>query len=164
MPEHYVEYEEEVDNIKVNIFYSEVFPHIDCYCPAQTTIKIKKDAYSKAIVSIMFRNAIGSTEENLGYSVYRLYDSKEIDLSSVMSIDNSSILSTIAIFPNPVQNVFHINLRESKTVNLEIYDIQGSLLLSKNTTPEKGIDVSFLSSGLYFVLIDKKHIGHIIKK
>jgi len=163
-PTDYVEYVIEEDNIKINIFYSEVFPHIDCYCPAQTTIKTKKDIYQKAIVSIMFRGAIGGIEENPVYSDYRLKNSKEIDLSNITSIDDSPVLSKFAIFPNPVQNVLYISLRESKAVNLEIYNIQGNLLLRKNITSEKEIDVSFLSSGAYLVLIDRKYISHIIKE
>jgi len=158
-----VEYEEESDNIKANILYSAGLD-IDCYCPVQTTIKIKKDIYQKAIVSLMIRYPIGGTEENPKYSDYFLRDSKEIDLPNITSIDNYPILSKITIFPNPVENIFHINLRESRTVNLEIFDIQGNLLLCKNITHEKGIDVSFLSSGLYFVFIDRKYISHLIKK
>jgi len=164
-PEYYVESEEEEDNIKVNILYSEAIPSAECYCPVQTTIKIKKNIYLKAIVSIKIRYAIGGTEENPVYSnEYQLIDSKEIDLSNITSIDNFSILSKIAIFPNPVQNIFHVNLGENKMANLEIHDTQGNLLFSKNIISEKGIDVSFLSSGLYFVFIDRKYVSHIIKK
>jgi len=156
--EYNVEYKEEFDNIKVNVLYSAGLD-IDCYCPVQTTIKIKKDIYQKAIVSLMIRYPVG-----VAYSDYFLRDSKEIDLSNIASIDNLSILSKIAIFPNPVQNMFHINLEESKVLNLEIYDIQGNLLLNNKVTSEMGIDVSFLSSGLYFVVINKEHTYKIIKE
>jgi len=127
-----VEYEEGESNIEVNIFSTDVAPLATCYRRIQTIIKIKKDIYQKAIVSIMMRYPIGGTEENPEYSIYQIRDSKEIDLLNFTS--------------------------------LEIYDIQGSLLLSKNITSEKGIDVSFLPSGLYAVLIDRKYIGNIIKK
>lgn len=170
--EYYVKYEEESDIIKVNIQYSSGWDEPECYCPIQTEIKIKKNVYLKAFVSIMIRYPIGGTEENPEYSDdYQLRGSKEIYLSNfnetiinITSINSSPVLSKIVIFPNPVQNIFHINLGENKTANLEIYDIQGSLLLHKNIIAEKEIDVSFLSSGLYFVIIDRKYISRIIKK
>ena len=80
--------------------------------------------------------------------------------TSIENVRNSNF----KIFPNPVEDVLHINLGENKTANLKIYNLQGSLLLNKNITSEKGIDVSFLSSGLYFVVIDKQYISSIIKK
>ena len=43
--EYYVECEKETDNVNINILYLEAFPHADCYCPVQTTIKIEKDIY-----------------------------------------------------------------------------------------------------------------------
>ena len=160
-----VEYEEDTDIIKVNILFSMGWLDLDCYCPIQRTIKIKKNSYQKAFVSIMFRNPIGGTEENPTYSDdYWLDDSKEIDLSNITSVFNPTVSNKISIFPNPVQNVFHVNLGENKVANLEIYDIHGNLLLCKDITSEKGIDISFLSSGLYIVLIDKKYIGSIIKE
>ena len=164
--EYYVECEKETDNVNINILYLEAFPHADCYCPVQTTIKIEKDIYLKAIVSIKVRHAIGGTRENPIYSdKYVLIDSKEVDLATnVTNVFNSTILNKFSIFPNPVRNVFYTNLEENKTANLEIYNLQGSLLLSKNIISEEKIDVSFLSSGMYFVFIDRKSIGRIIKE
>ena len=160
-----VEYEGDVDNIRVNIFYKVIPPPVDCYCQFERTFKIKKDIYQKAIVSIWMLPVIGGTVENPEYpDDYYLWDSIEIDLSNITSIDNFPVLSKIAISPNPAQNVFHVNLSENKTANLEIYDIQGSLLLSKNIISEERIDVSFLSSGLYFIVINKEHIYKIIKE
>jgi hypothetical protein len=162
--EYHVDYEENLDNIRVNILYSGGWDEPECYCPIQTEIKIKKDIYLKAIILIMFRRPIGGPEENPDYSDYWLADSKEIDLANITSFDNFLILSKIVISPNPVQNIFQINLGENKVVNLEIYDTLGKLRLSKNITSEKEIDISFLSSGLYFVFIDRKYISKIIKK
>jgi len=163
--ETYVEYEEDMNTIRINVLYSMGWNQLDCYCPIQTEIKIKKDIYSKAIVSLKIRYPIGGPEENPEYSdEYLLRDSKEIDLANIINIDNPTVSNELLIYPNPTQNVFHVNLRESKMANLEIYDMQGHLLLCENITPEKGIDISFLPSGLYFVLIDGKYIGNVIKE
>jgi len=157
-----VEYIEEDNILKVNILYSQVLI-ATCYCPVQTIIKIKKDVYTKAVVEVMRRMICGGTETNPEFGNYMSVDIKEIDLLN-MNIDNYPILSNITVFPNPVQNVFHISLGENRTANLEIYSIQGNLLLNKGITSEQGIDVSFLYSGLYFIVIDKKYVYKIIKE
>ena len=159
-----VEYEKDTDAIKINILYSLGFI-MDCYCPEQTIIKIKKNSYQKAIVSIAFRYPIGGGAGNPIYSDdYKVDDSMEIDLANITSIFNPAVSNKVSIFPNPAQNVFYVNIGENKTADLEIYDIHGSLLLRKDVTSGKGIDVSSLSSGLYVVLIDRKYIGNIIKE
>jgi len=148
-----VEYIEEGSTVKVNMLYTQI-KQTDCYCPFQDTIKIKKIIYTKAIVEV---------KVCFGQDCW-LVGIKEIDLSNIASIDDSLISSKIVIFPNPVQNVLYIGLRENKAVNLEIYSTQGNLLLSKNMASDKVIDVSFLTSGLYFVFVDRKYFSKIIKK
>jgi|GEM_PF-2716856 len=163
--ETYVEYEEDMSVIKINVLYTMGWLQLDCYCPIETTVKIKKDTYSKAIVSLKQRYPTGGTEDNPTYSDdYKLNDSKEIDLANITNIFNPHVSSKVLIYPNPIQNVFYVNLGESTTGNLEIYDTLGNLWLCENIISEKGIDVSFLSSGLYFIFIDKKYISSIIKK
>ena len=55
-------------------------------------------------------------------------------------------------------------LVENKTANLEIYSLQGNLLFSKDITSKEEIDVSFLSSGLYIIVINKENVYKIIKE
>jgi len=153
---------EEDNSIKINILYSQVFA-TDCYCDVETIIKIKKDVYTKAVVEVMLRTWKSGTPENPAFSDYRSIDDKEIDLSNITNTGNPPVLDNTALFPNPVQNVFYVNLEENKTGNLEMYDLQGGLMLTKNITSGEEIDVSFLPSGVYTVLIDKKYIGSIIK-
>ena len=158
-----VEYVEEDNTIKVNILYSQVIL-ADCYCHEQTIIKIKKDVYIKAVVEVKIRGKIGGTEENPEFGDYRHVDIKELDLSSITNIfDNSLGVYKVFIYPNPIQNVFYINLGENKTMNFELYNIQGILLLSKSIITEANVDISFLSSGLYFIVVDKKYVYKIIK-
>jgi len=163
--ECYVEYKEGLDNIKVNVLYSAGWNLPACYCPYQKTINIKKAIYQKAIVSLMIRYPIGGTEENPEYSdEYWLKDSKEIDLSNITSIGNVPILPKIEIFPNPVKNVFYIKLQDNRVTKIEIFDIQGISHLSKEILSDEKIDVTFLSQGIYFVLINKEQVFKIIKE
>jgi len=150
------------NTIKVNILYTQI-NLADCYCLMRATVKIKKNAYQKAIVEVNIHKIPGGIEP--GY--YGFVDIREIDLSNFNNINaanNSPVYSKISVFPNPVRDLFYVDLGEYKTANLEIYSIQGNLLLNKNITSKQGIDVSFLSSGLYFVVIDKEHTYKIIKE
>lgn len=162
--EYYLEYEENSDNIRVNMLYSGGWNVPDCYCPIQTKIKIKKDIYSKAIVSLMIRKPIGGTEKNPEYSDYGFVDSIEIDLLNIANINNTLISNKFLISPNPVQKTFFVDTEGNKTTNLEIYNPQGNLLLCKNVTNKAEIDISFLPQGLYFIVIDKNYIYKIIKE
>jgi len=158
-----VEYLEEGDTIKINILYSQVTP-MDCYCHEQTIIKIRKGIYIKAVVEVKICKMVGGTPIKPVFGPYRHVDIKELDLLSLTNVlENSFDIYEISIYPNPIQNVFYINLGENKTANLEIYNTQGSLLWNKNAATTE-IDISFLSSGLYFIVVDKKYVYKIIKE
>jgi hypothetical protein len=61
-----------------------------------------------------------------------------------------------AIFPNPVKNSFNINNANATEIAvLELFDIAGKLLLSKNILNNnlQNVDVSALSKGVYMVRI-----------
>jgi hypothetical protein len=73
-------------------------------------------------------------------------------------IENPSALPLI-FFPNPVSDELNIsNIREKATIS--IYDLNGKLLFTKTSGfDEKGIDVSFLSKGIYIIkVIDNSSI------
>lgn len=61
--------------------------------------------------------------------------------------------SDFKIFPNPTQNHFEIDFGQLAfdKVNVQIYDINGREILSQETIENQVIDVSHLSSGVYFV-------------
>jgi glucose/arabinose dehydrogenase len=61
-----------------------------------------------------------------------------------------------AIFPNPVKNSFNINNANATEIAvLELFDIAGKLLLSKNILNNnlQNVDVSALSKGVYMIRI-----------
>ncbi len=70
--------------------------------------------------------------------------------------------SYFSLYPNPVLDQLHINSSELfSELNVAIYDVRGELLISEkqfNTTEEINIDLSSLSSGIYFLeLISEEH-------
>jgi ligand-binding sensor domain-containing protein len=81
--------------------------------------------------------------------------SKLSDASTEITTINENHLN---LYPNPVQNVLHINL-SGKTGELQVFDISGKCLLQKQITEnESSVDVSCLENGIYFVKViyDKK--------
>lgn len=100
----------------------------------------------------------------LGYSAdqgspYNRFDQTEAfdlppsDLLNCTLNNKSFDKSDFKIFPNPTQNHFEIDFGQLNfdKVNVQIYDINGREILSQETSKNQVIDVSHLSSGVYFV-------------
>jgi ligand-binding sensor domain-containing protein len=91
---------------------------------------------------------------------------------SKLSADSTgTIIKTIKenhlnFYPNPVQNVLHINL-SGETGGLQIFDISGKCLLQKQITGnERTVDVSGLEEGIYIIKIiydNKIFTGKVVK-
>ena len=74
-------------------------------------------------------------------------------------------LAEIAIYPNPAATEINISISQKALVN--IYDMRGALLFSKENVGSNPIDISFLQQGVYImsVLTDGKSSQHrFIKK
>jgi len=78
------------------------------------------------------------------------------DLWNTFSNDFFSLQSNITIYPKPALNYINIDGIKSKSYKYQIYNINGKLLLSNQTSKDQ-IEVTSLSKGLYFIkLITKK--------
>jgi hypothetical protein len=75
--------------------------------------------------------------------------------------------SAIAVFPNPTSHSLSINTDISKGI-YELRDIAGKLLLSGRIKSAKfTLDISTLSSGIYFISVsdgDKQLFGKVVKE
>ena len=62
--------------------------------------------------------------------------------------------SNIKIYPNPTNNIFNIEgLTKNENNTIQIFDVQGKLVITK-TINEKGmIDLSELNKGVYVIKI-----------
>ncbi len=84
--------------------------------------------------------------------------------SAINDISNKSLFK---IYPNPTDNLLHIDLLSHKvnTYQIKIYDIRGSLLKTYHFyTPHQCIDVANFSQGIYFVkCIDSDNQFNILK-
>ena len=91
----------------------------------------------------------------------------ETEFVQTLSIDESS-QSMFQIFPNPAKNELNIkfNTRLLENTFLEVFDIQGKLIMSKQeieNSYENRVDVSALQAGMYFVVIKTNSFKEIKK-
>ncbi|MEZ4875589.1 MAG: T9SS type A sorting domain-containing protein [Flavobacteriaceae bacterium] len=74
----------------------------------------------------------------------------------------SNPLQRVSLFPNPAQTYFTIT--NADNANIKIYDILGKqLLVQKNISNNQSIDVANLSSGTYFISIEKDNYTSVQK-
>jgi hypothetical protein len=65
--------------------------------------------------------------------------------------------SDINIFPNPVKDELRIMInRITEPVVIDVFDIYGRKMISRQATQSSRIDVSKLASGIYFVKVATK--------
>lgn len=71
-----------------------------------------------------------------------------------LSIQNEDLENSIAIYPNPVQNILYIKGKNMNNVDTRIYDLSGRLMFSKKLRSKiPTIDISGLNSGMYLLEI-----------
>mgnify|MGYP006120027613 FL=1 len=84
-----------------------------------------------------------------------------IDLGSVSLEDN---FSEINLFPNPTMGKFEISFSDNKNHTALIYDINGKLIYSENSSKNIVFDISNYSAGTYTVKIMPEAITYSIVK
>lgn len=72
--------------------------------------------------------------------------------STFSNNENDFLKNNISIYPNPVRNVLNIYANNQILVLIDIYDVSGKLIISKNNA--KSIDLTNLENGIYFCKIN----------
>jgi len=88
-----------------------------------------------------------------GAELYTVTDSLPTYLATNEVISNNGSSVDIKIYPNPVTDSFSIKLPEDlKIKTIDIFDTSGKLVKNSISQSDK-IDVSYLSSGIYFIKV-----------
>jgi hypothetical protein len=74
---------------------------------------------------------------------------------SITSIGNVSELKQ-SFFPNPVQNLLHMQLMDANN-RIILSDILGNRLLDRMVHSSYSLDMSVYPTGIYFIRIENKH-------
>lgn len=97
------------------------------------------------------------------------FTSKKIYNYSVIntSLPNNSQTPIINLYPNPVTDYLTINCDNYSQVTFELFDLQGSKLMSQVVNNSETINMSELNSGIYVYQLfmdNKKQSGKIVKQ
>ncbi len=88
------------------------------------------------------------------YSIY---------FDSVSTSVNTESFKTCIVYPNPTNGVINISLENNQTVNLNIYNITGSLVYSKASFNGGAVDLSELNTGMYILHLNSNGVTEIRK-
>ncbi|MGO3689218.1 MAG: T9SS-dependent M36 family metallopeptidase [Psychroflexus halocasei] len=109
------------------------------------------------IWEVFARRGLGySANQGSAYSRYDQTEAFDLPPSDLLNctLNNESFnKSDFKIFPNPTQSHFEIDFGQLnfEKVNVQIYDINGREILSQEASESQRINISHLSSGVYFV-------------
>lgn len=101
-----------------------------------------------------------STPTNFNFDPY--YQTNNIYIPLGLTLDcTASALNfnenTFVIFPNPARENLYVKGMENK-LSYQIYNIQGGIVQNGETTSQKAIPISRLSTGIYFIKLDEQII------
>tara|TARA_R110002126_G_scaffold129572_3_gene272483 strand:+ start:14804 stop:16543 length:1740 start_codon:yes stop_codon:yes gene_type:complete len=85
-------------------------------------------------------------------------DALQYLLSSLLSDNYFNFTKKLSLFPNPVKNLLTFDNSKIKATNVEIYSINGKLLITNkfsDFSSRQKIDVSKFAHGIYFLKINK---------
>lgn len=128
-----------------------------------TTHYINLDAYagSKFTVTFETRNICKDTLFLVMDNAY--VDNVKFMQTSDVGIEAEDLGNYLDIYPNPVSEMLHINLfsNEQQAVTIELMDMQGKLIESRNEQVYKGqnsfnLDMQERTSGIYFIRMSTK--------
>ena len=70
---------------------------------------------------------------------------------NALSVEEFQTAEAFKVYPNPVNNVLHIELQFAKQTQLEIYNVLGKLVISKTLNNSETIQTERLSDGMYIL-------------
>ncbi len=87
------------------------------------------------------------------------YDVVNFEIDLGVGIDKNPAISSVEVFPNPIQDVANIkmNMQKATDVNITVYNTLGQVITNEKVTYQatgevvKSIDVSTFNKGLYFI-------------
>lgn len=101
---------------------------------------------------VMPMGLVLDSQENI-YAVMEItYTVVKFGNGITLSVNNNFSSESIKLYPNPVKDVLFIKSSNQVHSNAKVFNIQGQCVLEKRK--EDRLDLSLLTSGVYFVLIE----------
>lgn len=80
--------------------------------------------------------------------------------SSTTELDDTMILNMFRAYPNPFNNMIHMDLTQQGTFEMAVTDVQGRILLKDSINQSMSIDTKNWTSGVYLISIQDAK-GHV---
>ena len=143
--------------------------HIDGWCIDTVTINVTEDAMEVSygvianpngdlLVSLTSRAPVTFTEDIVANcwggsnAVFALYHNPEFVTPYVDVPTYTESTSDLKLWPNPAQALLNVESEKNQMESISILDMNGKTILHKNITDfQTTLDISFLSSGVYFI-------------
>jgi len=100
--------------------------------------------------SYLYGITTGGGNNNDNGTIFQLDDGLPLGMST---FDQSK---SISLYPNPVRDILHITLTESKETTINLYEVTGKLILQKNIYYSTQLETGSFKSGVYIIEIDNK--------
>lgn len=97
------------------------------------------ESQGKHIYKVVFKSFSGSTAGDITFTT---------SLESALSIEDNSIL-TMSVYPNPATSI--LNITSESNTNVQVMNLNGSIVKNVEVNGSARIDVSDLSSGTYIL-------------
>ncbi len=130
------------------------------FFPGTATI-VSYNYYKDADGALVFRTSDGSVEVP-GLAINETFSTSEALITNTLSVmDNEQVLSTVRLYPNPVEDILNIELGNDILIeSVNIIDLNGRVVL---TSTKNSINTGKLQSGFYAIRIDTE-VGSVTKK
>lgn len=115
-------------------------------------IKTTGGIINYSIGQVFYTNAIGSNG-GIEQGVNQPYT-----ISSILGIDEKSILLELSVYPNPTTDFLNLKLKDFENVDFQLIDFLGKSIITKKVTEQNTlISMVALSKATYFLSIVKNN-------
>ncbi|SDG81958.1 HYR domain-containing protein [Psychroflexus sediminis] len=119
----------------------------NCSLAGEITLALDQDTFTATgiyVVNITATDASGNTTT----------ESAEVTVDSTLSIDQVDSDIQVKLYPNPTTDHLFFEVSNTELIHITIYDMNGKLV--KTSQESHSVDVTNLSSGVYFAKVDAK--------
>ena len=154
------------DNCRIGTILTDVHP--GGWFDTQGTFRTFLEQTDNVVINFPHYDYINSQSQTIGVMWVSFMDTSVFDIPFDPIIFNPPWMSveeynstSLIVFPNPVENHITINYPE-KIEKVELYDVQGKSIYSQSNFGTNEIDLSFLNSGIYLLIVETDN-GLVIK-
>ncbi|MCB0516033.1 MAG: S8 family serine peptidase [Chitinophagales bacterium] len=126
-------------------------------CSEWESVTLNLDDYVGEVLSIHFINT------NMGGN-YLFLDNISV-VGNITGVENVSPSADVSLFPNPSGGKLYITANNAWTgnANVQLFDIQGKILLNTTIAEQSTLDLSAYEKGVYFVKITSNRFSTLQK-